>query len=207
MGVVLRLPALATPTCHLIGTSYLQIETTFIIALSIGEGIRVGIGIGGVKDKGSARGGSGVIVLPCGAGKTVVGIGAMARVQSKTLVLTTNVTALRQWRQEIIDKTGLSPHQVTEYSGEQKEIGPVTVTTYQILTYRKKKTDEERELAIRQIIGSAVVSEEVVDIFDAVGLDKPNIGILDDEFLAEVRKLPERNLAVERKRSTNPILP
>ena len=91
---------------------------------------------------GSARGGSGVIVLPCGAGKTVVGIGAMARVQSKTLVLTTNVTALRQWRQEIIDKTGLSPHQVTEYSGEQKEIGPVTVTTYQILTYRKKKTDE-----------------------------------------------------------------
>ena len=62
---------------------------------------------------------------------------------------------------------------------------------------RKKKTDEERELAIRQIIGSAVVSEEVVDIFDAVGLDKPNIGILDDDFLAEVRNLPERNLAVE----------
>ena len=61
----------------------------------------------------------------------------------------------------------------------------------------KKKTDEERELAIRQIISSAVVSEEVVDIFDAVGLDKPNIGILDDEFLAEVRNLPERNLAVE----------
>jgi len=91
---------------------------------------------------GSARGGSGVIVLPCGAGKTVVGIGAMARVQSKTLVLTTNVTALRQWRQEIIDKTGLTEDQVTEYSGEQKEIGPVTVTTYQILTYRKKKTDE-----------------------------------------------------------------
>ena len=70
-----------------------------------------------------------------------------------------------------------------------------------ILTKRditqKKKTDEERELAIRQIIGSAVVSEEVVDIFDAVGLDKPNIGILDEAFLAEVRNLPERNLAVE----------
>ncbi len=61
----------------------------------------------------------------------------------------------------------------------------------------KKKTDEERELAIRQIIGSAVVSNEVVDIFGAAGLDKPNIGILDDEFLAEVRNLPERNLAVE----------
>jgi type I restriction enzyme R subunit len=61
----------------------------------------------------------------------------------------------------------------------------------------RKKTDEEQDLAIRQIIGSAVVSEEVVDIFEAVGLDKPNIGILDDAFLAEVRNLPERNLAVE----------
>lgn len=70
-----------------------------------------------------------------------------------------------------------------------------------ILTKRditqQKKTDEERELAIRQIVGSAVVSEEVVDIFDAVGLDKPNIGILDDAFLAEVANIPERNLAVE----------
>jgi type I restriction enzyme R subunit len=70
-----------------------------------------------------------------------------------------------------------------------------------ILTKRdlsqKKRTDEERELAIRQIIGSAVVSDEVVDVFEAVGLDKPNIGILDDAFLAEVRNLPERNLAVE----------
>ncbi len=70
-----------------------------------------------------------------------------------------------------------------------------------ILTKRdisaKKRTNEERELAIRQIISSAVVSDEVVDIFDAVGLDKPNIGILDEEFLAEVRELPERNLAIE----------
>ncbi len=70
-----------------------------------------------------------------------------------------------------------------------------------ILTKRdisqKKRTDEQRDLAIRQIINSAVVSEKVVDVFDAVGLDKPNIGILDDAFLAEVRNLPERNLAVE----------
>ncbi|MDQ7988948.1 MAG: type I restriction endonuclease subunit R [Candidatus Dactylopiibacterium sp.] len=70
-----------------------------------------------------------------------------------------------------------------------------------ILTKRElsnqKKTDEERDLAIRQIINSAVVSEKVVDVFEAVGLDKPNIGILDDAFLAEVRNLPERNLAVE----------
>ena len=70
-----------------------------------------------------------------------------------------------------------------------------------ILTKREitqqKKTDEARELAIRQIINSAVVSDEVVDIFDAVGLEKPNIGILDDAFLEEVRNLPEHNLAVE----------
>jgi type I restriction enzyme R subunit len=70
-----------------------------------------------------------------------------------------------------------------------------------ILTKRdislKKWTDEARELAVRQIINSAVVSEDVVDIFEAVGLDKPNIGILDDAFLADVRNLPERNLAVE----------
>jgi type I restriction enzyme R subunit len=70
-----------------------------------------------------------------------------------------------------------------------------------ILTKRditaQKKTDEQREAAIRQIIGQAVVSDRVVDIFDAVGLDKPNIGLLDDEFLAQVKNLPERNLAVE----------
>jgi len=70
-----------------------------------------------------------------------------------------------------------------------------------ILTKRdlsaKRQTNEERELAIRQIISSAVVSDQVVDIFDAVGLDKPNIGILDEVFLAEVRNLPEKNLAVE----------
>jgi len=61
----------------------------------------------------------------------------------------------------------------------------------------QKKTGEQRELAIRQIINSAVVSERIVDIFDAVGLDKPNIGLLDDEFLSQVRNLPEKNLAVE----------
>jgi len=70
-----------------------------------------------------------------------------------------------------------------------------------ILTKRdisaQKKTDEQREAAIRQIISQAVVSESVVDIFDAVGLEKPNIGLLDDEFLAQVKNLPERNLAVE----------
>ena len=68
--------------------------------------------------------------------------------------------------------------------------------TKRVLT-EKRRTNEERELAIRQIIGSALVSDEVVDIFQAVGLDKPNIGILDEDFLNDVRNLPERNLAVE----------
>jgi DNA excision repair protein ERCC-3 len=86
---------------------------------------------------GSVFGGSGVIVLPCGAGKTVVGMGAMSAVQQETLILTTNVTAVRQWIEELIDKTTLTRGQVGEYSGEVKEIKPVTVTTYQMMTYRE----------------------------------------------------------------------
>lgn len=91
---------------------------------------------------GSARGGSGVLVLPCGAGKTVIGIGTMSRVSQHTLVLTTNIVALRQWRSELLDKTGVDPEMVGEYSGEVKEIRPITLTTYQILTYRKQRTQE-----------------------------------------------------------------
>lgn len=91
---------------------------------------------------GGVRGGSGVLVLPCGAGKTVIGIAAMAKVKQKTLILTTNVTALRQWRTEILTKTNLTEDQVGEYSGEVKEIKDVTVSSYQLLTYRKSKTSE-----------------------------------------------------------------
>lgn len=91
---------------------------------------------------GTVKGGSGVVVLPCGAGKTVVAIGAMDVVKEHTLVLTTNVTALRQWRDEILDKTTLDPEMIGEYSGATKEIKPVTITTYQILTYRKNKNSE-----------------------------------------------------------------
>ena len=86
---------------------------------------------------GSIFGGSGVIVLPCGAGKTVVGMGAMSEIQQQTLILTTNITAVRQWMDELVDKTTLRRDQVGEYSGEVKEIRPVTVSTYQILTYRE----------------------------------------------------------------------
>jgi len=91
---------------------------------------------------GNVRGGSGVIVLPCGAGKTIVGIAAMALLQKNVLVLTTSITAVKQWVREIIDKTTLTDAEVKEYTGEVKEIGPVTVATYQILTYRPDKTED-----------------------------------------------------------------
>lgn len=91
---------------------------------------------------GDARGGSGVIVLPCGAGKTVVGIAAMALLQKTTLVLTTSITAVKQWQREILDKTDLTEEQVTEYTGEVKKIGPVTLATYQILTHRPDKKED-----------------------------------------------------------------
>jgi DNA excision repair protein ERCC-3 len=86
---------------------------------------------------GSERGGSGVVVLPCGAGKTIVGIKVMDLYQTKTLILTTNRSAVSQWIRELLDRTTLTPDQIGEYSGEVKEIRPVTVSTYQILTYRK----------------------------------------------------------------------
>ncbi len=92
---------------------------------------------------GSSRGGSGVVVLPCGAGKTVVGMGAIEKVQASTLILCPSTTAVRQWIRELLDKTTLTPDQVGEYSGDRKEIRPITVTTYQIMTYRPFTVDAE----------------------------------------------------------------
>ena len=91
---------------------------------------------------GDVRGGSGVIVLPCGAGKTIVGIAVMARMQKSALILTTSITAVKQWIREILDKTDLTEADVVEYSGEVKSIGPVTVATYQILTHRPDRNEE-----------------------------------------------------------------
>ncbi len=85
---------------------------------------------------GSALGGSGVICLPCGAGKTMVGIGAMAKIGQTTLILTTSMTSTKQWRRELLDKTSLCEDMIAEYTGEKKDIGPVTLTTYQMLTWR-----------------------------------------------------------------------
>tara|TARA_R110002072_G_scaffold19443_38_gene72120 strand:- start:1306 stop:3069 length:1764 start_codon:yes stop_codon:yes gene_type:complete len=91
---------------------------------------------------GSELGGSGVIVLPCGAGKTVTGMATMALVGCKTLILTTNTIAVRQWKEELLDKTWLTEDEVGEYTGETKVVKPVTITTYQMLTWRKSKTDD-----------------------------------------------------------------
>jgi len=86
---------------------------------------------------GALNGGSGVVVLPCGAGKTIVGIATMGDIQRATLILTPNTVAVRQWISEIIDKTDIPPEMVAEYTGDRKEIAPITVSTYQILTYRR----------------------------------------------------------------------
>jgi DNA excision repair protein ERCC-3 len=88
---------------------------------------------------GDARGGSGVIVLPCGAGKTIVGLATMAALGAETLILTTSTTAVEQWRRELLDKTDLDPAMIGEYTGETKTMAPVTLATYQIVTYRPKK--------------------------------------------------------------------
>ena len=91
---------------------------------------------------GRGQGGSGVVVLPCGAGKTIVGLTSMVKLGMRTLILCTNVTALRQWRNEIIERTSLTEDEVCEYSGSSKVVGPVTLTTYQMLTWRRSKESE-----------------------------------------------------------------
>ena len=84
------------------------------------------------------HGGSGVVVLPCGAGKTLVGAAAMAHAQATTLILVTNTVAARQWRDELLRRTTLNEDEIGEYSGVKKEIRPVTIATYQVMTTRKQ---------------------------------------------------------------------
>lgn len=91
---------------------------------------------------GTVAGGNGVVVLPCGAGKTVTAMAVMSLIQEKTLILTTNTVAVRQWRQELLDKTHLTEDQVGEYTGQEKVVRPVTITTYQMLTWRRSKEGE-----------------------------------------------------------------
>ena len=83
------------------------------------------------------HGGSGVVVLPCGAGKTIVGAAAMAHAKATTLILVTNTIAARQWREELLKRTSLNEDEIGEYSGAKKEIRPVTIATYQVMTKKK----------------------------------------------------------------------
>ena len=92
--------------------------------------------------EGRAQGGSGVIVLPCGAGKTIVGLAIMALVQEITLILTTSQTSMEQWRRELLDKTDLPPDAVAQYNSQRKDTGPVTLATYQMLTWRPSRDGE-----------------------------------------------------------------
>ncbi|OQO92735.1 helicase [Saccharomonospora piscinae] len=91
-------------------------------------------------------GGSGVVVLPCGAGKTLVGAAAMAQAEATTLILVTNTVAGRQWKRELIERTSLTEDEIGEYSGEKKEIRPVTIATYQVITRRSKGEYRHLEL-------------------------------------------------------------
>jgi DNA excision repair protein ERCC-3 len=91
-------------------------------------------------------GGSGVVVLPCGAGKTIVGAAAMAHAQATTLILVTNTVAARQWKHELLRRTTLTEEEIGEYSGQRKEIRPVTIATYQVMTTRRKGVYAHLEL-------------------------------------------------------------
>jgi DNA excision repair protein ERCC-3 len=111
---------------------------------------------------GSPEGGQGIVVLPCGAGKTMIGLGALARTGAKTLILVTNTVAAKQWIREILDKTSLTPEEVGEYDGAAKEIRPVTVATYQILIYRRQKDGRFPHMDVfRQVNWGLVIYDEV----------------------------------------------
>jgi len=104
-------------------------------------------------------GGSGVVVLPCGAGKTIVGAAAMARAESTTLILVTNTVSARQWRDELLKRTTLTEDEIGEYSGARKEIRPVTIATYQVMTTRRKGVYTHLELLDARDWGLVVYDE------------------------------------------------
>ncbi len=104
-------------------------------------------------------GGSGAVVLPCGAGKTLVAMAAMARAGARTLILVTNTVAARQWRAELLARTSLTEAEIGEYSGERKEIRPVTLATYQILTTRRREIYTHLELFDAEDWGLVIYDE------------------------------------------------
>ncbi|MBI5535669.1 MAG: helicase-associated domain-containing protein [Deltaproteobacteria bacterium] len=116
---------------------------------------------------GGPRGGAGVVVLPCGAGKTVVGMGAMARVGARTLVLTTSTLAVHQWIEELLDKTTIEPGSVGEYTGVRKDVRPVTVATYQMLTHRPSKAGDFPHLELMRDAGWGLIIYDEVHMLPA----------------------------------------
>ena len=110
-------------------------------------------------------GGSGVVVLPCGAGKTLVGAGAMARADTTTLILVTNTVSARQWRSELLKRTSLTEDEIGEYSGQLKEIKPVTIATYQILTAKRK--GEYAHLALLDALDWGLIVYDEVHLLPA----------------------------------------
>jgi DNA excision repair protein ERCC-3 len=105
------------------------------------------------------HGGSGVVVLPCGAGKTIVGAAAMARAKATTLILVTNTVSARQWRDELLRRTTLTEDEIGEYSGARKEVRPVTIATYQVMTTRRKGAYAHLELLDARDWGLIVYDE------------------------------------------------
>ncbi|HET7690178.1 MAG TPA: DNA repair helicase XPB [Nocardioidaceae bacterium] len=105
------------------------------------------------------HGGSGVVVLPCGAGKTIVGAAAMAHAQATTLILVTNTVSARQWKDELVRRTSLTEDEIGEYSGTKKEIRPVTIATYQVMTTRRKGVYSHLELFDARDWGLVVYDE------------------------------------------------
>ena len=117
--------------------------------------------------KGGSAGGSGVIVQPCGAGKTIIGIAIMSLYETSTLILVTNTIALRQWKNELLDKTNLKDDMIGEFSGENKVIKPVTIATYNILTYRKKKNEPFKHFEIFNINNWGLIIYDEVHLLPA----------------------------------------
>jgi DNA excision repair protein ERCC-3 len=105
------------------------------------------------------HGGSGIVVLPCGAGKTLVGAAAMARAQATTLILVTSTVAARQWKHELLNRTSLTEDEIGEYSGSRKQIRPVTIATYQIMTTKRKGVYAHLELFDERDWGLIVYDE------------------------------------------------
>ena len=97
---------------------------------------------------GKSSGGNGIIVLPCGSGKTIIGLGAGAAISNCTLIITTSNVSVNQWRNEFIQKTHVSPEDIGEFTGVMKEIKPITITTYQMLTWRKSSKDNMENLEL-----------------------------------------------------------